>query len=130
MNKMTKITAGFNLFVGASMILMWVFFYISDAIPELETAPYDIAMHLIAEFIAAILLILSGIAFIKTYKLQESLYYISYGALMYSIINSSGYFLAPFDIAMTMMFVSLLFVSTGLVIYNTKQIVVSKNKEK
>ncbi len=67
--KWVKRTAFYNIFVGASMIVMWLFFFITDQIPELETAPFEIATHLIAEFLTAILLVLSGVfIFLKSKK--------------------------------------------------------------
>ncbi len=116
LTKQTKVTAIFNLVVGASMALMWLMFYVTDSIPELETAPYDIAMHLIAEGITAGLLIASGVLLLKQCKKALFIYFIAYGALLYSIVNSSGYFLDPFDVAMTAMFLILIIASTILTV--------------
>ncbi len=87
-------------------------FYFTDQIPELETAPLEIATHLVAELLTAALLILSGILLLKKHPKANLIYACAFGSLLYSVINSSGYFLNPFDIAMTIMF-SFILISTS-----------------
>ncbi len=43
-----KAAALFSIVVGISMILMWMMFYFTGSIPELESEPARIAMHLLA----------------------------------------------------------------------------------
>jgi len=50
----------FSIIVGVSMVLMWLMFYFTGSIPELDTEPARIAMHLAAEFATAIALIVGG----------------------------------------------------------------------
>jgi hypothetical protein len=47
------------------MIVQWIFFLIADQVPELETAPFSIATHLIAELSTAVELIISGIGLMR-----------------------------------------------------------------
>ena len=102
------------------MLIMWVMFYVTNQIPELETAPFAIAMHLIAELITALLLILSGLLLFRNYSNAIVVYACAYGALLYSVINSSGYFMDPFDIAMVTMFTVILLSTTILFIGNLR----------
>ena len=50
------------------MIGMWTVFYVTGGIPEINTEPAKIIMHLIAEFVTAIALILGGCGLISNRK--------------------------------------------------------------
>lgn len=89
------------------MIGAWIMFYVTDNIPELETAPVQIGMHLMAEFVTAALLIVSGLAIIKNKEWAFKLYLFSMGMLVYTLIQSPGYFLQQGEIALAGMFVVL-----------------------
>ncbi|MDR4968937.1 MAG: hypothetical protein RG740_04915, partial [Acholeplasmataceae bacterium] len=118
--KYLKLTSYFNIFIGFSMMIMWLFFIIFDMVPEFEEAPFEIATHLVAEFLTAITLVVSGVFLIKKLNGANILYYLSYGLLLYAVINSLGYFLDPFDIAMTSLFTLILIISSTLFVQNSK----------
>ncbi len=121
MNKpFIKTLASVHLIVGGSILFMWLFFYVSGSIPELETAPHEIAMHLIAEGLMALLLILSGVLLLRQSSCATSITYIAYGMLLYSVINSSGYFLSPLNIPMILMFLIIAIVSTRYIVMYAK----------
>lgn len=65
---------------------------ITNQVPELVTDPFSIAFHLIAEFIAALFLIIGGILLYRKHLLGEKIYLVSVGMLLYTVINSSGYY--------------------------------------
>jgi hypothetical protein len=44
------------------MIAQWILFIVSGGIPEFQTEPWRIALHLAAELTAALVLIVSGVA--------------------------------------------------------------------
>jgi hypothetical protein len=113
MTRLIKFTAFYHTLIGLSMLMMWVMFYVTNQIPELETAPFAIAMHLIAELTTALLLMLSGLLLFRNHSKAIVVYACAYGALLYSVVNSSGYFMQPFDIAMVTMF-AVIFISTTL----------------
>lgn len=102
------------------MLIMWVMFYVTDQIVELETAPFAIAMHLIAELTTAVLLIVSGLLLYRNHSKAMLVYACAYGALMYSVVNSSGYFMQPLDSAMVTMFAVLLISTTLLFVKNLR----------
>ncbi len=91
--KIKKIAAGYSIFMGVSMIGMWTFFYVTGGIPEINTEPAEITMHLIAEFTTAITLILGGFGLILNQKWGFQTYLLSMGMLMYTLIVSPGYYL-------------------------------------
>ena len=119
---MKKYASIYSIFVGVCMIGMWILFYVTESIPELKTNPIEIIIHIIAEFITGILLILAGVSILLKKAWSYKLYLVSSGMLVYTIINSSGYFLERGDIAMTTMFYLLLI---PLVVFIVK---VSKEK--
>lgn len=102
------------------MVMMWVMFYVTNQIPELETAPFAIAMHLIAELITALLLILAGLLLFKNHPKAIVVYACAYGALLYSVVNSSGYFMQPLDMAMVIMFAVIVISTTILFVLNLR----------
>ena len=103
-----KAAAIFSMIVGISMILMWIMFYLTGSIPELNTEPARILMHLAAEFATAIALIIAGWGLISLKKWGFNLYLIATGALLYTLIQSPGYFLHTGETALVIMFAVLI----------------------
>lgn len=102
-------TAGiFSIVVGVSMILMWLMFYFTGSIPELATEPARIAMHLTAEFATAIALIIAGWGLVKAKKWGIQIYLLATGALLYTMIQSPGYFLQTGEPGFVIMFAALI----------------------
>jgi len=99
-----KITSLYCIIIGISMMLLWIALLLSNQVPELVIAPVKILYHLIAEFLTAILLIISGIGlFLKrTWSFHLSL--ISLGMLLYTVIVSAGYYANLGDMIMVGMF--------------------------
>ncbi len=105
---MKKAVSIYSIIVGISMIAMWLFFFFSDSIPELETEPLRIMMLLMAEITTAILLISSGIGMLKRLNWASNLSLFALGMLIYTLIQSPGYFLEMKEYAMVGMFAVLL----------------------
>ncbi|SHJ76160.1 hypothetical protein SAMN02745975_02809 [Geosporobacter subterraneus DSM 17957] len=99
-----KAASVYAIFMGLCMIGMWVMFYLSGSIPELETKPVEIAMHLIAEFTTAALLILGGYGLLKDQPWGMNIYCISMGMLLYTLMMSPGYFLQKGELSFGIMF--------------------------
>lgn len=55
-----EICVGLFFFVELSMIAMWTLFYVTGGIPEINTRPAEIGLHMIAETLTALLLIAGG----------------------------------------------------------------------
>ena len=100
----TKAAAIFAIIVGISMLGMWTVFYLTGNIPELETKPVELAFHLVAEFITAILLISAGAGLLKKTNWGYNLYLVAAGMVLYTMIMSPGYFLQTGDVAFLIMF--------------------------
>lgn len=82
----------FAIVVSMGMIAMWSASYFTRQIPELETEPIRIKFHLAAEFATAITLLIAGVGLITNQGWAESIYLVSMGMLLYTVIVSPGYF--------------------------------------
>lgn len=114
--KYRKIASIYSLFIGISMIGMWIISYVTDGIPELKIKPVELSMHLAAEMLTAALLIVGGIGLLLNKKWSLSIYLISIGMLIYTLIMSPGYFLQKGDFALAGMFMVLLILAVSLTV--------------
>lgn len=80
------------LVIGVMMLAQWSFFLAAGLVPELETEPYAIGFHLVAEVATAIILILSGAALLRGRRHATRLALVAFGMLIYTSVNSPGYF--------------------------------------
>jgi hypothetical protein len=78
-------------------------------IPEFQTAPWEIAFHLAAEFTTALLLLSGGIATLKTMLWGKQILMAGLGMVIYSEIVSPGYYAQLGQWAFVAMFAILLF---------------------
>jgi len=107
-----KYSAWYGIVVGFVMIAQWAFFITSGNVPELQSEPWRIALHLAAELTAALMLIVSGIATLKATTWGKSLLLVGLGMVIYSEIVSPGYFAQQGQWALVGMFSVLLFGAT------------------
>jgi len=84
--------AFFNIIIGIIIIYQWFVSLSKDKVPELVTSPKSILTHTIAEMMTAVTLIISGVLLLQEKGKGYLLYLLSTGMLMYTIINSAGYF--------------------------------------
>lgn len=103
-----KLPGIYGIFVGLMMLAQWVFFLATGRVPELQSEPWRIALHLIAEFITAIGLIVSGGMLLKRAAWGFRAYLFFSGMLVYSVIASPGYFAQQEQWVLVIMFVILL----------------------
>lgn len=87
-----KFAASYAIAVGVLIIGQWTFFLASGQVPELQTEPFRIAFHLVAEGVTAIGLIGSGIALLRRKSWAREAAFASLGMLTYTILVSPGYF--------------------------------------
>ena len=78
-------SAWYGMVVGFGMIAQWILSIVSGGVPEFQTEPWRIVFHLAAEFSTALMLIISGIAVLKSNA-------VGLGMVIYSEIVSPGYF--------------------------------------
>ena len=111
-----KFSAIYALCVGVLMLVQWAFFLLTGNVPELETTPWSIAFHLAAEFLTAILLIISGMMLIRKHLLGKHIFLLAVGMVVYAMVNSAGYFAQSGDWIFVMMF-GVLLVLAGISVY-------------
>ena len=111
-----KLKGIYQILIGSGMIGIWIFLYISSQIPELETEPIRIIMHIIAEVITGILLLISGFYVLIRGHKQEVLYNISLGALIYTLIASTGYYAQKAAWSIVVVFITMLIISIILLL--------------
>ena len=87
-----KFPAWYGIIVGFIMIAQWIFFLATGAVPELQSEPWRIVLHLAAEFTTASMLIVSGIATLKSTAWGKKILLAGLGMVIYSEIVSPGYF--------------------------------------
>ncbi|MFW5927713.1 MAG: hypothetical protein ACOCSL_00825 [Thermoplasmatota archaeon] len=115
-----KYTSIYYIFIGIPMIGMWIMFYINGQIPELNSEPVRIGMHLTAEFTTALMLILSGIALLKNWSKAIYIFQFSMGMLIYTLIQSPGYFAQQGEISFVCMFAIFILLALIFLIYSIK----------
>ncbi|MEF8975189.1 MAG: hypothetical protein V5A21_03050 [Halapricum sp.] len=103
--------AGYILLVGVFMIVFWAGLALTGGIPELDTAPVEIGYHLVAELLTASALVAAGLGILRGYEWGSRLYPVALGLLLYTVINSAGYYAALGNVPMVGMF-SVLTVAT------------------
>lgn len=91
MKNRLKISAIYQLVVGVEILGIWSMLVLSGEVPEMATAPWQIGMHILAEMITGILLLISGL-FIMIRGRKHGFFNLSFGALLYTLIASPGYY--------------------------------------
>lgn len=104
-----KFPAWYGILVGFLMIGQWSFTLLAGAIPEFQTAPREIAFHLVAEFTTALLLLTGGIATLNASTQGRQILLVGLGMVIYSEIASPGYYAQLGQWAFVAMFAILLF---------------------
>ncbi len=115
-----KVVSGYSIVIGLSIFGMWAMFWITGNIPELETEPLRAGSHLIAELTTAGLLIFGGITLIRKWKYALNLFQVSMGMLIYTLIQSPGYFAEQDEFAFVGMFSVLLIITGVLLVWSIK----------
>jgi len=121
-----KIAAYYCIFIGVSMTAIWLIFYFTGSIPEIEAEPVEFGLHILAELITAILLIISGIGLFKSKKWAYEIYLFSLGMLSYTLIMSPGYFAQKGDFNFVLMFMVFIIATLALLSSSLRE----KNKFK
>ena len=110
----TRFGALYALVVGTFILGFWALLFATDGIPELTTAPYEIGYHLLAEFLTVAALRASGIRLRRGWTRTRRLYPVALGLLLYTVINSAGYYAQSGDVAMVGMFTVLTVATVAL----------------
>ena len=95
---------------------MWTLLYITGSIPEFDTEPIRIGMHLVAEIATGIILILVAYGLLNNKKWGYNIYLISMGMLIYTLIVSPGYYAEKGNYFFVSMFAIMLFFTIMFVV--------------
>jgi hypothetical protein len=90
--KFRKTIATYSIIVGIAMIGVWIVQLLTGQALELQTAPIEIAMAIVADWLTAIVLIVAGVGLFSTRNWAHKLYLFALGMLVYSMLISAGYF--------------------------------------
>lgn len=107
------------LLLGVSIIGQWVMLLSTGNVPELITEPISICFHITAEVLMGLLLLISSIMLNKKYGDKISL--LALGLVIYSVINSAGYFVNKNEWPMVVMFAIILILSVVNIFYLIKR---------
>ena len=114
--KVKRLAAFFAIFVGISIIGVWTMLYITGSIPELNTEPIRIVMHMVAEITTGIILILGAYGLLNNKKWGYNTYLISMGMLIYTLIVSPGYYAEKGNYLFVGIFIIMAFLAIMLII--------------
>ena len=109
--KIKNLAATYSVFVKVSMIGMGTSFYFANAIPELETEPIRIILHITAEIATGVSLMLGGYGLYRNLKWESRVYLLSMGMLLYTLAVSPGYYAQKEVIEFVWMFVTFIIIS-------------------
>ncbi|MDD5778443.1 MAG: hypothetical protein PHU95_03230 [Candidatus Thermoplasmatota archaeon] len=98
------ITAVYALLVGVAILGLWSMLLATDQVPERETEPLTITYHLVAETLTALALIMSGYGLLRRRRWASRSALLSFGLLLYTTINSTGYYVEWEEWAVAAMF--------------------------
>lgn len=104
-----KFPSWYGIGVGILIVVQWIFFLGTGSVPELQTARWEIGLHISAEVLLALALLTGGIATLKSMRWGEKVLLVALGMAIYSEINSPGYFAQLGQWPLVAMFAVLLF---------------------
>jgi hypothetical protein len=108
-----RLVAGFLLVVGVGIAGLWIVLLAAGQVPEVAEGRVDIWFHIAAELLTAGLLVAAGVALLRRSARARLLAAVSLGALVYTAINSPGYYAQSGDVAMVGMFALVLLLAAG-----------------
>lgn len=118
---MKKAAAIYSIFVGGSMLGMWTMFFVTGSIPELATEPARILLHMAAEALTGAALVAAGWGLLTGRAFGRPLYLLATGALIYTLIQSPGYYLQLREMGFVAMFALLLLATLGFLVKMIKE---------
>ncbi len=98
--------AAYSIVVGIFMVGFWAFL-VATKQAELDQRPWDMRLHLAAEFTTAILLLVSGLGAFLAVPGTVALAPVALGMLLYTVINSPGFYAGRRNWPMVGMFATL-----------------------
>ncbi len=118
-NRFSAVTA---ICIGALMAATWIFFLAAGQVPELQTRPVEIVLHLVAEFATGAMLVASGIAALRRSRTGNLALIAALGMLLYTLIVSPGYYLQRQEWPFVAMFGVLLVISVVALVLQVRSV--------
>jgi hypothetical protein len=109
----TKIIAYYSIFIGISVIAMWIMILSTETPPEGKT---ELSFHLFSEFLMANMCLVSGILLLRKNSISRRLNILGLGMVVYSVLNAAGYYGERNEISMMIMFIVLLIITSAALI--------------
>jgi hypothetical protein len=85
-----QLAAIYAICVGAFLLLQWLHFVITKQVSEFKTEPIKISLHLSAEVLTAIALVVGGWGLLTNAAWGVQVHLVSMGMLLYSLVNGLG----------------------------------------
>jgi len=117
-----RLPAWYGVAVAILLFAQWGVFLATGNVPELEDATREIAFHMSAEFVMALVLLTGSIAILRRKAWGTFVYLVGAGMVVYSVINSPGYFAESGDWALVAMFMVLLVLTVCAVALVVRQL--------
>jgi hypothetical protein len=111
---MTTAVVWYAIGVGALMVVWWGMEVRAGALRRPDRTPAEIGLYLTAELLTAALLVVGGIVLLVQGSVLVAL--VALGMLLYTVIQSPGYFLARRELAFVAMFAVLVALTLAAVI--------------
>ena len=107
MMRLRPLASAYAIGVGLAMLGLWTALYLTGEIPDLATAPLEIGFHLVAEGLTAIALLAAGVGVFRDWGVAVRLLPVALGMLLYTVVNSAGYYANLGEWPMVGMFLAL-----------------------
>ena len=101
---MKKVISIIYIVIGVGIIGLWIMLLSTNQVPELETELASIVFHIVIELTMAMMCIITGLSLIRKYSWSTGVLLVTNGMLIYSVINSSGYYVELQNYGMVGMF--------------------------
>lgn len=116
--KLRKTITVFSIVVGVAMLGVWILQLLTGQATELETEPVRIVLAITADWITAIMLLVTGIGLLRQQKWAIKLAFFSLGMLVYSVVVSAGYFAQSGNQTFVVLFAILFILSVFFLVVN------------
>lgn len=110
-----RFTAWYGMVVGFLVLVQWAVFLATGNVPQLDDAPREIAFHLAAEVLLAMVLLTGSVGLLRRCRWARIIYPVGLGMVLYSVVNSPGYFAQRSEWALVAMFMVLLLLSLAAI---------------
>jgi hypothetical protein len=103
---MARAAAIFAILVGAAMVVLWAALLLTGNVPELTQTPLTITMHIAAESLTGVALIVGGVGLLMGRSWARPVHLSSLGMLVYAVVQATGYYAERHATAAAMGFVA------------------------